>query len=270
MNRLTAGAALLAGWLLAAVLAAAPAAAHSMLEESTPAHGTRLATAPEYVALHFSEQVGIDPGHLRVVDADGRRVDRGEAHYAHGRTDHVRVELRPGLGEGSYLASWRVVSADSHPISGTFAFVVGDGPLLAGPAGAGDGTDGTTAALVTATRAVTFGGVVLLGGAVFLALCWPAGWARPAARRVVAAGWLAVTAATLAALALQGPYAAGTGPGDLLSADLLGATADSTFGRLHLARLGALAVLVGGAETRRRLRYRDEGPLAAARRARET
>ena len=37
------------------------------------------------------------------------------------------VELAPGLPEGSYTATYRVVSADAHPVSGGFVFSVGKG-----------------------------------------------------------------------------------------------------------------------------------------------
>ena len=36
------------------------------------------------------------------------------------------MKLRPGLGRGGFTATYRVISADSHPVSGGFVFTVGD------------------------------------------------------------------------------------------------------------------------------------------------
>ncbi len=39
----------------------------------------------------------------------------------------MAVGLRSGLGDGIYTATYRVISADSHPVSGGFTFTVGAG-----------------------------------------------------------------------------------------------------------------------------------------------
>ena len=39
------------------------------------------------------------------------------------------VSLQPDLPNGTYVVSWRALSADSHPVSGGFVFVVGDATL---------------------------------------------------------------------------------------------------------------------------------------------
>lgn len=236
---------LLAGALAPAIAWAPPALAHAVLVGSDPADGSRLATAPGQVTLRFSERVSLGVGFARVVDASGARVDAGPARAEGADGDAVVLPLRPGLGAGGYLVSYQVLSADSHPIGGAVTYAVGDAPLLdaSGSVAGGTGTDGRLGAAVTAARWVSYAGLVLLGGAVFLLVCWPAGSADPGARRVLVAGGVLVAVAAVGTLLLQGPYAAGLGPGSVGSPDLVLATLGLPVGRLLLLRLAALAVL---------------------------
>jgi copper transport protein len=242
-------AALVGGWLLLGLASAAPALAHATLVSTDPADGSRLQSAPTEVTLIFSERVSLDVGYVRVVDGRGRRVEDGTAQHPGDKGDTASVRLRSGLGDGGYIVSYRVVSADSHPISGAVAFTVGNGPLVTANGAVSDssGANPVVNALFTATRWGSFAGLVLLGGIVFLTLCWPAGKADRRARRIVWTGWMVAAGATAAGLLLQGPYASGDGVGSIFNRDLLSATLGSTYGRMQSIRLialGGLAVLV--------------------------
>jgi len=115
------------------------ASAHAVVESSSPSDGQRLVTAPSQVSLLFSEPVTTDLGGLRVLNASGERVDAGETNGSGSST--LSVGLRSGIGDNTYVISYRVVSADSHPIKGSIVFTVGTGAtadvrsLLAGGAG---------------------------------------------------------------------------------------------------------------------------------------
>ena len=211
---------------------------------SDPAESSRLQTAPSKVAMTFSEDVTVGAGFLKVVDSKSNIVSDGTA-KSNGR--NVTVPLKPGLTDGSYIVSYRVISADSHPIDGAYAFVVGDGPLIAATGSVvGGGTNGVITKIFDVARFVGFLGVVLLGGLVFVVLCWPAGRTDPRARRLIWYGWWGATAGAVLGLVLQGPYAAGTGLLDLLNSSLLKTTLGTTYGRMLCARLillGVLAVL---------------------------
>ncbi len=222
--------------------AAAPAWAHAILERATPAGGTAIATAPTSITLGFSEPVRTDANSIRVIDTHGTRIDTGGAHGgAHG--SDVTVALKPGLPNGTYLVSWRVVSADSHPIAGGYAFGIGEAPAAGAAAAAsatpkGSAVTGFTFGLA---RLVAFAGMALLLGAVFfLAALWPAGLRRPAPRRLVAAGWVAAFVGSIACLLLQGVYTGGLGLSALARWDPLGATLGDRYGRLTLIHLLAL------------------------------
>jgi copper transport protein len=236
--------ALLGAWAVLAVSGATPALAHATVVGSDPAESSRLQAAPAKVTMTFSEDVTLGAGYLKVVDTKSNIVSADNA-KVEGR--NVTVALKSGLGDGSYIVSYRVTSADSHPIGGAYAFVVGDGPLIAATGSVvGGGTNGVISKIFDVARFVGFLGIVLLGGLVFVVLCWPAGRTDPRARRLIWYGWWATVAGAVLGLILQGPYAAGTGLLDLLNTSLLKTTLGSTYGRMLCARLillGVLAVL---------------------------
>ncbi|MGY2079944.1 copper resistance CopC/CopD family protein [Modestobacter sp. SYSU DS0657] len=238
---------LLAGLLAAGlgldVLTAPPAAAHATLVTTTPADGARLDDVPDEVTLEFDEPVSLGAGYARALGADGERVDTGAAEARDGT---VTVPLRDDLPDGGYLVTYRVVSADSHPVSGAFSFVVGNGELLPVSAAADDAdVHPVVATALPAARWLGYLGLALgLGVPLALAVCWPGGWAVPLLRRLTLGGLGAVAAGALLGFLLQGPYAAGLGPGSLLDPDLVGATLGSAHGLTLLARLPLAAALV--------------------------
>jgi copper transport protein len=227
--------ALLAVWLGGGVVTAAPAAAHATLVSTDPGEGARLDRAPAEVTLEFSEGVSLGAGYARVLAADGARVDTGAA-AVEGRV--LTIPLRPGLPDDGYLVTYRVISADSHPIAGAYSFVVGDGDLVSPQAGAGeDDTDPVVAAALPASRWLGFAGLALaVGVPVLVAACWPAGWGSSRLRGLATWGAAAVAASAVLTFLLQGPYAAATGLGSVLDPSLLSATASSATGRTLVAR----------------------------------
>ncbi|MGX7678258.1 copper resistance CopC/CopD family protein [Jatrophihabitans sp. DSM 45814] len=241
--------ALLAGLIVsfafALLLALAPqASAHAVVVGSTPADGSRLATAPSSVTIQFDEAVGLNLGYLRVVDTAGRRVDTGTATHPGGDGSKVTVGLKSGLGDGSFLASYRVVSADSHPIAGSIRFVVGNGPL-----GLGGGPSGSTpvSATVATSLAVahwlSFAGVGLVGGSWLIFSVWPAGQRRRSIRRAIWTGWAFAALGAIGEFLLQGPYAAGSSLATAWHGELLDATLHVNSGQLLSLRLVLLGVL---------------------------
>jgi copper transport protein len=235
---------LVGGWLLAGVVTASPASAHASLVASTPADGARLDRAPQQVTLQFSEHVSIGPGYARVVGSDGSPVDTGTPAVT---GDVLTLPLRGTLPAGGYVVTYRVVSADSHPISGAYSFAVGGGALLSAQAvRVQDSTDPGVAAALPVARWIGYAGLALGIGLPVLALaCWPGGWRARRLTRPAVAGAGAVVAGAVLEFLLQGPDDAGSGLGTLLDGSLLSATAGSTAGRLLLVRVLA-ALALGG------------------------
>ncbi|MCZ2857757.1 copper resistance CopC/CopD family protein [Blastococcus sp. VKM Ac-2987] len=248
---------LVAGWLGAGIGTAGPAAAHATLVATEPGEGARVDAAPGEVTLRFSEGVALGAGYARVLGADQQRVDTGSASVD---GDEVTIPLRSDLPDGGYLVTYRVISADSHPVSGAFSFAVGDGELLTAAAQDQAGsTDPVVGVLLPVARWVGYAGLALALGVPALVLtCRPAGRGPDRLRRMAAGGAVAVAGSALATFLLQGPYAAGTGLGAIADPALLGATARSGVGWAALARVAlALALLVV-------LRRIWRGPTSAA------
>jgi copper transport protein len=198
------------------------------------------------VVVEFDEGVSLGAGYARVLDADGERVDTGAATVQDGV---VTVPLRSDLPAAGYVVTYRVVSADSHPIAGAFSFAVGDGELLAASAVDGGGSaDPVVATALPVSRWLGYLGLALgLGVPVLLATCWARGWTVPLLRRLTGAGLLAVLASAVLSLLLQGPYAAGAGIGAVADPQLLAATTGSGYGVTLLLRVllaGVLAVVL--------------------------
>jgi copper transport protein len=240
------------GLLGAGLLLAAPAFAHATLVGSDPVDGSRLHAAPHVVTLTFDEPVGVDGvGYLHVTDDHGQSVDAGPAFHPNGDGTQVADRLRPHLRDGTYTASYRVISADSHPVAGVIRFVVGNGPLLtASSGGSTDATNPAVSAVFDAARWVSYLGVALLGGAWLLLTVWPSGRVDPRARRLVWTGWTASAVGAVAELLLQGPYSAGTGLTTIVRPSLLDDTLHGAYGELHCVRLvllGVLALVLTGA-----------------------
>nr|WP_088973483.1 copper resistance CopC family protein [Micromonospora siamensis] len=159
---------------------AAPAAAHNSLQSAAPAQDARLTAAPTSVTLRFLQR--LDPQFTTIVlsDADRRKVPTG-APAVDGTAGSVTVE--EPLVNGTYTVAYRVVSADGHPVQGSYRFTVADpaasaasppppatatrsgGP--ASPVAAGEGGDGGPPAVLLAAGAVA---VVAVAGAALLLL----------------------------------------------------------------------------------------------------
>ncbi|HEV7204777.1 MAG TPA: copper resistance protein CopC [Jatrophihabitans sp.] len=229
--------------LATALLLAAPASAHATVVTSDPIDGSRLKAAPRSVTIVFDESVGIGGvGYLHVTDGNGRRVDGGEAFHPDGDSTKVTDTLRSGLGDSTYTASFRVVSADSHPVAGTIRFVVGTGPLARGNV-TGTSADASTGDVFDVARWISFAGLALLGGAWIVFTVWPCGRDEPRARRLLWLGWGGATLGTALEVLLQGPYTAGESPFGVGKIALLDSTLHSDYGLLHSLRLVLLGIV---------------------------
>jgi copper transport protein len=241
----------LIGGLLGAAMAtlialAGPASAHAILEQSNPVDSSALSRAPAQVTLGFSESVTINTHSVQVVDATGKRVDLGDTRHGSDGSDVV-VNLKPNLPTGTYIVSWRVISADTHPVSGGFFFGIGQAPDAAAAAklaGSG-GTPGAVSYTAGFFRFTDFAGLALLIGTTFFLLTlWPAGGAVPGARRLLWTGWGLTFASTALLILIQGPYTAGAGLSKIFATGPLSEVLHDRFGHLLLLRLLALALAV--------------------------
>ncbi|MFD1829043.1 copper resistance CopC/CopD family protein [Streptomyces desertarenae] len=223
---------------------AAPAAAHAALSGSSPEQGAVVGAAPREVTLTFTESVSLSRDSVRVLAPDGERVDTGNPSErpSGGTGFRYGVGLRGGLADGTYTVAWRAVSADSHPIAGGFTFSVGAPSKTSVSLSGQEPGGGPAGVLYDTARYVSYAGYLLLvGGAVFVLACWPGAARTVPVRRLVAGGWVALTAATIAALLLRGPYTGSGGLGDVLDPEVLRSVLQTRPGTALVARLLMLA-----------------------------
>lgn len=110
------------------VVGTGPAQAHSSLIGSTPASDATLAGAPDSIELQFNQSINTAFATVTLTDRDGVQRGDSEAMVDGAR---VRLAIPEPLAAGSYTVAYRVISADGHPITGSYGFAVTSG---AGPA----------------------------------------------------------------------------------------------------------------------------------------
>ncbi len=160
--------------------------AHAALQSSIPAADAAVKDSPSEITLTFNENVG--PVFIKVLDSTGK--DAGAPGEIELDGNSLHLPLTTSLPNGTYVVSYRVVSADTHPVASTYAFSVGE--AFAPLAKVGPAADAWIGA-VAFNRFVLYTAMVLaMGSALFsLSIVVP-----PAAK--VATANLGSTAAAIA------------------------------------------------------------------------
>jgi len=275
-----------AGALVALALALAPAAAsaHATLESTSPTRGAVVRTQPAQVVFRFDENVEGNFGAVRVFDSKGARVDKGDAFHPGGEGSAIAVHLKPGLAKGTYTATYRVVSADSHIVSSGVVFSIGKATTagatvaqLIGRSQAGTGTQVALGGARALQYAAIGAGVGLLA---FLALVWlpalasvaggAAEW-QDASETFVARlrrmlGFIALLGAVsaLGAVVLEAASAAGVSFWSALRPSVLREVLGTKFGTLWTAAAAAWFIIGGLAQARLGASSRPAGVLRTA------
>ncbi|WP_194921854.1 copper resistance CopC/CopD family protein [Catenulispora rubra] len=237
-------------------LAVAPAAsAHATVVSTDPADGALLPTAPTHVTVTYNEAVSLQLGALRVFAPDGSQVEIGSADHLNGEPRTASVPLKSGLKNGTYVVSWRVISADSHPVRGAWTFSIGttSAPNSGGAAAAPSGSRTVGIVYGVARWLAYLGFAALAGGSLLLIAFAPELAHDRRLRLLIGGGWFALLLGTVASLLLQGPYGGGFGIGRTFDVDVLRATLHTRLGTAlawRLILLGAAGVLVSWIATR--------------------
>src|SRR5439155_19456851 len=183
-----------------------------------------------------------------------KRVDSGQITRTADQIVSITVNPHPPLG--TYTVTWRVISADSHPVSGAFVFhVKSPGACPAGIAQQvlGKGTPGSISALFKFARGLDFALLLLVvGGSAVLALVLRS--AAPALRRrlygTVAGLGVGLVLAAILCIVLQGAVAGGFGLSEAFRWNTVHAVLRTRFGgafEYQLAFAVAAAVVAFGA-----------------------
>jgi hypothetical protein len=135
-------AALAAPLLTFGLLTVPSAQAHASLIASSPAAGSTVTEQPGVVELTFSEALQTEFAQVAVLRDDGAAFHVGTPQVI----GSVVTQPVGDLPDGNYTISYRVVSADGHPVTGTVDFAA---------AGADEAEAAATPAPVTPTETGT-------------------------------------------------------------------------------------------------------------------
>ncbi len=272
-NRLAAAAATAA---VASALALAPSArAHAQLLGTSPTSGSTVQKQPTEVIFKFNQNVGGTYGAVRVYDSRGNEVDNLEVGHPDGNERWMGVGLKPDLPDGTYTATYRVISADTHIVYGGLVFDLGRASASSKVTVAGligrEETGRVTKVAFGVVRALDYLTVALMaGGLAFVLLVWPAALAtlsgeggdddetrlqeadsalRARVLRLLALAALTGAVVSVLGVLLQGASAAGLSLWSSLKGGILQSVLESRFGWVWGARavvwlaLGALLAL---------------------------
>jgi copper transport protein len=230
----------------------APAAlAHAQLLGTVPMPDATVAHQPSEVIFEFNQNVGGTLGAVRVYDAQGNEVDDLDVSHPQGNEHWMGVGLKPNLPDGTYTATYRVISADTHIVYGGLVFSIGHPGAASKFTVAGllgrEKSGKVTEIAFGVVRGLDYLTVALaLGGLAFLLVAWlPAlaavagsepGWRTAAAmfdrrlRRLLLSAALLGLLVSVLGILLQGASAAGVSLWDSLKTSILEDTLKSRFG----------------------------------------
>jgi len=217
----------------------APAQAHAVLTRTNPLANSIVQEAPKQIVLTFSESITPVNDKIRVIGPDGKRADNGTI-TAEGPV--LRIGMANNPARGTYLVSFRVISADSHPVPGGYSYSYGEQSATPAPLPEQSAENSAASNLIKVNKYLGYLGLVLLVGAAWvLVALWPARLDRRGAKRMLWAGFGIVALTGVAALYLQIPYTSGNPLFDV-DGDAVSEVMNSSFGIAMLVRLAVLAV----------------------------
>jgi copper transport protein len=236
-----------------ALVAAAGASAHAQLLGTSPQSGSTVPTQPTEVIFKFNQAVGGTLGAVRVYDAQGEEVDNLAVFHPEGQEHWMGVGLKLHLPDGTYTATYRVISADTHIVYGGLVFNIGHAgaaPRFTVAGLIGRNKSGTvTAVAFGIVRGVDYLSIaLLLGGLAFLMVAWLPGlvtvagaqrrWSDASRAFAQRLHWLLALAVVLGVavsvlgILLQGASAAGASLWASLKGPIVESTLEGRFGQV--------------------------------------
>ncbi len=182
--------------LIACAGCVTPAQAHASLLSAQPRDGAMLAEAPAALTLTFNEPVA--PLVFRVVTPNGETIPL----KADATNNTVTLSAPAPLAAGTHVLSWRVVSADGHPVGGSLIFSIGHKTENAATTVSAETDNSVRAAIWLARVGIYLGLFIGLGGAFFAA--WIDTSLPRAATAVIAASIVAALVALPLSVGFQG------------------------------------------------------------------
>lgn len=225
---------------LAGVALATPVQAHAVLVETIPADRAVLAQAPTQIVLRFNEPVRAVAA--QVLDQAARRIAGDDLTSTN---NELRIGIPQALPVGSYVVSYRAISADAHPVSGSFLFAAGPAPETWIEPAPPEKPPVHWPAVASVARALFLAGAMVVAGGAIILLLFHRG-DRGAWRRLWPIATMAALGASIAAVlsvGLQGALIAGAGSNALFDDAVWRLGAESTCGTASIVAIVGLALV---------------------------
>jgi copper resistance protein C len=100
-----------------------PVFAHAVLVQSHPEVDSTIHESPKQVEVWFNENVASEFKALAVINSAGKRVDNKDIKQARLDRSHIYIST-PQLPPDTYTVRYRVMSADTHIVTGRFNFTI--------------------------------------------------------------------------------------------------------------------------------------------------
>jgi copper transport protein len=229
--------------LLTVLAPAQLASAHAILLTSEPAPSAVLDQSPTEIALFFNELVDTVFGRIRILDSSGDVIQTVKPIRDASNKSIVRAPISV-LEPGTYVVVWRVASADSHPVQGSFAFQIGNTSTDVSALNNGQVLERHgLASLFDVIRWVTYLGVVLLIGGIGLLQAVRTDRLSPRSTLALMGGWAFAALGTLEGLIAYGPHISGYKIYKAVDLSLLSETLTTQYGKMQLLRLMLLGII---------------------------
>lgn len=100
-----------------------PVFAHAIMVKAQPAVDSTVAESPKQVDVWFNDKVGSEYKALAVINSTGTRVDNKDVAQETFDPSHLYTTVSD-LPPDTYTVRYRVVSIDTHIVTGKFKFTI--------------------------------------------------------------------------------------------------------------------------------------------------
>ena len=97
--------------------------AHAIMVKSQPDQNAIITISPKQIDVWFNDKVGSEYKAVAVIDSKGNRVDNKDVQQEMLDGSHLYCTV-PVLPADTYTVRYRVVSIDTHIVTGKFQFTI--------------------------------------------------------------------------------------------------------------------------------------------------
>lgn len=227
------------------------ARAHAYVVDAQPAMNGSYESPGGVVAITFDEPVDVlDSSAIVVQTASGTRIDKRDAHVDSQNATRVVVSVPQNLQADAYTVRWRVISADTHVVHGSYLIGVGTAVSTSTVTESATPFDPSAPAASTLRLAMLLC-LTLAIGAISLAIIEPA--ASGPSRHACLTSCFCMIVIALPAMYVQSAAASGSALGAIHE---IGSTlARTTWGHAILLRIAGASIIIALAFGLRRTRW---------------